>query len=251
VNVEARAGLIARTVPDAKVGVAYVEVNDEPNHVESFRNEYVRVYMATIPPGTNTLYHRHCENTLYIAIEGGIHHNDIPDGQKQRSVGLPRSIGLMTKAAWALRRLLFGTVDLPTSTMVMQYHRDFPIVHRICASAKNKRPMKLLGIEVFRHAKLPDQGPLDTSGFVLEYTDDEVTVYRILLGAGALTGRRQISGPSLLVMTTGTGRLSTGSNSASNFDLSAGSFRWLGVAANFELACTRNDGLNALLVTLK
>jgi len=250
VNVQAMAGVIAKTVTDAELGVAHVEVNDEPNHVESFRNEYVRVYMATIPPGTNTLYHRHCENTLYVAIEGGIHHNDIPGAQRQRSVGLPRSIGLMTKAAWALRRLLFGTVDLPTSTMVMQYHRDFPIVHRICASAKNKRPMKLLGIEVFRHAKLPDEGPLETSGFVLEYTDDEVTVYRIRLRAGGSTRRRRIPGPSLLVMTTGTGRLSAGCDSASNFAVSAGSVRWLGVVANFELACTGNDGLNALLVTI-
>jgi len=59
----------AHVLTDAKLGVEYVKVNDEPNHVERFKNDWVRVYMATIAPGTNTLYHRHCENTLYIAVE--------------------------------------------------------------------------------------------------------------------------------------------------------------------------------------
>jgi nucleoside-diphosphate-sugar epimerase len=240
----------AHALTDAKLGVEYVEVNDEPNHVERFRNDWVRVYMATIAPGAKTLYHRHRENTLYIAIEGGIHHNDLPGTQKQRSIGLPRSLRLTTKVVWLLRRLLFGTVDLPTSTMVMQYHRDFPIIHRICASSKNGHPMELLGIEVFRHPTRRNDTPLDASGFALEYTDAELTVHRIRLGAGISTGHRRIPGPSLLVMTTGSGRLSTGNDLASSFELSAGGVRWLGEAANIDLANVGNDGLDALLVTI-
>jgi dihydroflavonol-4-reductase len=240
----------AHALTDAKLGVEYVEVNDEPNHVERFKNDWVRVYMATIAPGTKTLYHRHRENTLYIAIEGGIHHNDLPGTQKQRSIGLPRSLRLTTKVVWLLRRLLFGTVDLPTSTMVMQYHRDFPIIHRICASAKNGHPMELLGIEVFRHPACRNDTPLDASGFALEYTDSELTVYRIRLVAGGSTGHRRIPEPSLLVMTTGSGRLSTGNDHASSFELSAGGVRWLGEAANIDLANVGNDGLDALLVTI-
>jgi hypothetical protein len=206
--------------------------------------------MATIAPGTKTLYHRHRENTLYIAIEGGIHHNDLPGTQKQRSIGLPRSLRLTTKVVWLLRRLLFGTVDLPTSTMVMQYHRDFPIIHRICASAKNGHPMELLGIEVFRHPACRNDTPLDASGFALEYTDSELTVYRIRLVAGGSTGHRRIPEPSLLVMTTGSGRLNTGNDHASSLELSAGGVRWLGEAANIDLANVGNDGLDALLVTI-
>lgn len=248
---DVKLGTVANIRSDAKLGVDYVEVKDEPNHIESFRNEYVRVYMATIPPGTKTLYHRHCENTLYIAIEGGIHHNDVPGAQKQRSVGLPRSLGLATKVAWALRRLLFGTVNLPTSTMVMRYHRDFPIIHRICASAKNKRPMKLLGIEVFPHAAIPNDTTLDASGFPLEYIDNELAVYRIRLGAGRSTGRHCIPRPGLLVMTAGNGGLSTERDIASTFELSAGNVRWFGVGANFDLADTGSDKLDALLVTIR
>jgi nucleoside-diphosphate-sugar epimerase len=236
---------------DAKLGVEYVEVNDEPNHVERFKNDWVRVYMATIAPGTKTLYHRHRENTLYVAIEGGIHHNDLPGTQKQRSIGLPRSLRFATKLAWLLRRLLFGTVDLPTSTMVMQYHRDFPIIHRICASSKNGHPMELLGIEVFRHPARRNVTPLDTSEFALEYTDAEFTAYRVRLDAGRCIGRRRIPGPGLLVMTTGSGRLSTGNDFASSFELSAGGVRWLGEASNIDLTNVGNDGLDALLVTMK
>jgi nucleoside-diphosphate-sugar epimerase len=238
------------SLTDAKLGVEFVEVNDEPNHVERFSNDWVRVYMATIAPGTKTLYHRHRENTLYIAIEGGIHHNDLPGTQKQRSIGLPRSLRLTTKVGWLLRRLLFGTVDLPTSTMVMQYHRDFPIIHRICASPKNGDPMELLGIEVFRHPARRKDTPLDASGFALEYTDAELTVYRIRLDAGSSTRHRLISGPSLLVVTTGSGRLSTGNDSASSFALNAGGARWLGEDSSIDLINIGNDVLDVLLVTI-
>ena len=240
----------AHSLTDAKLGVEYFEVNDEPNHVERFKNDWVRVYMATIAPGTKTLFHRHRENTLYIAIEGGIHHNDLPGTQKQRSIGLPRSLKLKTKVVWLLRRLLFGTVDLPTSTMVMQYHRDFPIVHRICASSKNGHPMELLGIEVFRHPTRRNNTPLDASGFALEYTDAELTAYRVRLDAGSSTGRRRIPWPSLLVMTKGSGRLSTGNDLASSIELGAGGVQWLGENANMDLANIGNDGLDALLVTI-
>ena len=243
--------MIAHALTDATLGVEYVEVNDEPNHVERFKNDWVRVYMATIAPGGKTLYHRHCQNTLYIAIHGGIHHNDLPGAQRQRSIGLPRSLGLATKVVWLLRRLVFGTVNLPTSTMVMQYHREFPIIHRICASSKNGQPMDLLGIEVFRHPTLRNDTVLDASGFSLEYTDAELTVYRVRLSAGRSTGRLHIPGPSVLVMTTGSGRLSTGDDFASSVALAAGGVRWLGETANLDLANVGNNGLDGLLVMIK
>jgi len=103
---------------------------------------------------------------------------------------------------------------------------------------------------VFRHPTRRNDTPLDASGFALEYTDAELTVYRIRLGAGISTGHRRIPGPSLLVMTTGSGRLSTGNDLASSLELSAGGARWLGEAADIDLANVGNDGLDALLVTI-
>jgi len=49
----------------------YVEVTKESLHTEIYKNEQVRVYIATIPPGISTLYHRHSEDTVYIVLEGG------------------------------------------------------------------------------------------------------------------------------------------------------------------------------------
>jgi hypothetical protein len=47
----------------------FVEVNDEPYHIQSFQNDHVRVFRARIPPGCTTLYHRHSINTCYVALE--------------------------------------------------------------------------------------------------------------------------------------------------------------------------------------
>ena len=64
---------------DPKLGVAYVEVNDEPHHIEQLRNAYVRVYLATIEPGTCTLnsptprqhpVHRHVGGLQHIRGTG-------------------------------------------------------------------------------------------------------------------------------------------------------------------------------------
>ena len=244
-------GATANLRTDVKLGVDYVEVNDEPVHVEWFRNESVRVYMATIAPGTKTLYHRHSENTLYIAIEGGIHHIEVPGSQKQRPVGLPKSLRLATKATWLMRRFVFGTLDLPNSIVLMQYHRGFPVIHQVCASSKNKRPMRLLGVEVFPHATSSDAIALDVSGFALEYADGELVVYRIRLGARSSTGRRRVPGRSLLVMTLGNGHLSIEGDAAFGGEFSAGNVRWLGGAANLDLANAGNDQCDALLVTIK
>jgi hypothetical protein len=52
-------------------------------------------------------------------------------------------------------------------------------------------------------------------------------------------------------MTTASGRLRTGDDYASSVALGAGGVRWLGETANFDLANVDNDGLDALLVTIK
>ena len=106
----------------------YVEVADEPNHVEQFKNQFVRVYMATIPPGAKTLMHRHVENTLYVVIEGGVNSSDEAGKQEKLVVGLPRSTPLSRKLAWATTRLLFGSMRLQRSQFFVQYHRGRPYI---------------------------------------------------------------------------------------------------------------------------
>lgn len=46
----------------------YVEVYDEPLHRVQWSNEYALVYTVNIPRGALTLWHRHCQDTVYCAI---------------------------------------------------------------------------------------------------------------------------------------------------------------------------------------
>jgi len=46
----------------------YVEVYDEPLHRVQWRNDYALVYTVNIPRGALTLWHRHCQDTVYCAI---------------------------------------------------------------------------------------------------------------------------------------------------------------------------------------
>lgn len=46
----------------------YVEVYDEPLHRVQWSNDYALVYTVNIPRGALTLWHRHCEDTVYCAI---------------------------------------------------------------------------------------------------------------------------------------------------------------------------------------
>jgi hypothetical protein len=133
----------------------------------------------------------------------------------------------------------------------MQYHRDHPLIHRICASANNARPMKMMGIEVFRRAPAHRSAPVDEPGFDIEYADSELTAYRVRLDPGHSTGRRRIPSPSLVVTIRGSGRLSMEDNVASNFELGAGDARWLGDAAHVDLANRGDDELDAVLVAIR
>lgn len=46
----------------------YVEVYDEPLHRVQWSNDYALVYTVNIPRGVLTLWHRHCQDTVYCAI---------------------------------------------------------------------------------------------------------------------------------------------------------------------------------------
>ena len=46
----------------------YVEVYDEPLHRVQWSNDYALVYTVNIPRGALTLWHRHCQDTVYCAI---------------------------------------------------------------------------------------------------------------------------------------------------------------------------------------
>lgn len=235
---------------DPTLGVEYVDVDDEPNHVEQFKNEYVRVYLATIAPGARTLYHRHCVNTLYIVMAGGLSRSDEPGHQKQRT-GVGRSTHATTKLLWWSRRKLGRTLRLPTGTLLAQYHGEFPLTHRLCAAAGNEQPMRMLGIELLTNPDRQLERAPSLPGLPVEYEDAQVIAYRIELAPGERTSCLHLADPGVLAVVSGSAQqLERELTGASNNTLAAGAVQWLDQDDALELANPAATPLHAVLITL-
>lgn len=222
----------------------HVEVADEPRHIEQLRNEHVRVYLATIEPGAQTLYHRHHANTLYVVMTGGRWRSDQPGHQPQRT-GIGRSVPVTTKLAAALRRRLGGAMRLPAGTLLMQYHNDFPLTHRLRAAASNPEPIRMLGIELLSEAHGPQHSPVRIPGLSVEYHDRQATTYRIRLAPGQSTGPLHTGRPALLVPLAVPGQ-----PRSAPVGETAPSLRWLASDDDWTLDNPGPTPLDALLVAM-
>lgn len=226
-------------------GVDWVEVNDEPNHVEQFRNDAVRVYEARIEPGTATLYHHHSLDTIYVIMAGGRFRSDEPVHQKSNTK-LGRSVSLPTKLVWGIRRALTGgTLQLPAGTFLMQYHRAHPLIHRVLASSDNATPIQMLGVEL--HATSHPSVLATGSGVCLEYADEHARTYRIQRGTGEWTDILQLAHGAVLAVIAGTGVLSIGGTEQ---HLAAGSVSWIAPTPNMRLGNRSATTLNCLLIVV-
>jgi dihydroflavonol-4-reductase len=222
-----------------------VEVNDEPNHVELFRNDAVRVYEARIEPGTGTLYHHHSLDTIYVIMAGGRFRSEEPVHQKS-STKLGRSVSLPTKLAWGIRRALTGgTLQLPAGTLLMQYHRAHPLIHRVLASSDNAAPIRMLGVEL--HATSHPSLLSTSSSVRLEYADKRARTYRIRLGTGEWTDSLQVAHGAVLTVTAGTGVLSIEDIEQ---HLAEGSVTWIVPTPNMRLGNLSATTLNCLLIVV-
>ena len=90
-----------------------VAISEEPHHSVLFKNQFFRVYMAVIPPGTRTQYHRHSENTLYTVLDGGYSSTLTIGDPGQNSYVFPKSFGFHRKLWREISRRLSGSVYLP------------------------------------------------------------------------------------------------------------------------------------------
>jgi dihydroflavonol-4-reductase len=222
-----------------------VEVSDEPNHVELFRNDAVRVYEARIEPGTATLYHHHSLDTIYVIMAGGRFRSEEPVHQKS-STKLGRSVLLPTKLAWGIRRALNGgTLQLPAGAFLMQYHRAHPLIHRVVASSDNAAPIRMLGVELRATSHSP---LLPTSSSVrLEYADRRARTYRIRRGTGEWTDSLQVAHGAVLTVIAGTGVLSIEDTEQ---QLAEGSVTWIAPTPNMRLGNPNVTTLNCFLIVV-
>jgi mannose-6-phosphate isomerase-like protein (cupin superfamily) len=225
--------------------IDWVEVNDEPNHVELFRNDAVRVYEARIDPGTATLYHHHSLDTIYVIMAGGRFRSDEPAHQKS-STKLGRSVSLPMKLAWGVRRALTGgTLQLPAGTFLMQYHRAHPLIHRVVASSDNVAPIRMLGVEL--HATSHPSMLPTSSGVRREYTDKRARTYRIRRGTGEWTDSLRVAHGAVLTVIAGTGVLSIEDTEQ---HLAEGSVTWIAPTPDMRLGNPSATTLNCFLIVV-
>jgi hypothetical protein len=193
---------------DPELGVDYVAVDDEPNHVEKFRSGGVRLYEATIPPGRATEFHRHDRDTLYVILAGGRFRSDEP-GQQHAGTRLGRSVTRPRQLRWLVRRALTGWLTMPTGTLLVQPHAAHPLIHRVIAAATNPLAIRMFGIEMHNAVHLSTRAGLRGDGIHVEYLDPRYTVYRLHL---APDGRRPVALPNggVLVAVAGTADVADG-----------------------------------------
>jgi hypothetical protein len=180
----------------------YVDVIDDPLHKEVYADGYFRAYIATIEPGQATGYHRHCEDTVYIVINGGRMGNTNFNGYKRSPMVFPRSFPLYKKLWFAVQNVFAGSVHLPDGLFFFMPTKKHPAIHLATASARNRETVRLLGIEM-RYSSVEPTPLVDHSTLPLrvEYDNGALRALECALGPEA-SGRISMPGHHLFIVCT-------------------------------------------------
>ena len=154
----------------------YVEVRDEPRHRRRFENEFVRVYDVLIPVGDTTLYHRHTQDTFYVAVNEAT--------VRDRTWGEPEA----------------RTGTAPAGSALCRPHLSRPLIHQV--ENVGTAEMRLIGAEIKASPAVTSPEPLDAPGHSLTLERDRLRVYELALAPGESTGDVEYGFSSLTVMLT-------------------------------------------------
>ena len=153
---------------------SFVEVADEPRHHPLFDNQFVRVYDFRLRPGEWTLYHRHSEDTFYVAIEPA-RIIDQPFGAEPDAEPISWPGGI----AWC------------------RGYGSEPVTHRVTNSGEEA--MRVIGAELRQSPSITAPRALEARGYKLKREDPRLRVYRLDLAAGETTGPVDYAFSGLLV----------------------------------------------------
>lgn len=154
----------------------WVEVRDEPRHRRRFENDYVRVYDVLIPPGDITLYHRHTQDTFYVAVNEAT----------------------VSDTTWGEAEARTGTA--PAGTAMCRPHLTRPLTHQVHNVGTGE--MRLIGAEVKASPAVVASAPVEAPGLSVTLERDRLRVYELALGPGASTGEVACDFSSLTVLLT-------------------------------------------------
>jgi hypothetical protein len=159
----------------------FVEVSDEPVHAEIFQNNKFRIYVATIPPGQMTLFHRHSHDTVYAVLEGGMIKNENHGDQKKNHVVFSKTTGLLKMMTMGLCKLFTGYVKFQDHLIFIMQNKNRPVIHRAIASPKNPCNMRLMGIEVYGNPDAKKQTAFQGKSVTHEFASDHFSVFSLAL----------------------------------------------------------------------
>lgn len=140
----------------------WVEVRDEPRHRRRFENGLVRVYDVAVPPGDTTLYHRHTEDTFYVAVN--------------EATVCDRTFGVHGERT--------GTAL--AGSLLCRAHRNKPLIHQVTNVGQGE--MRLIGAEIKDRAPVLADEALVAPGVSLSVERDRLRAYHVDLGPGESTG---------------------------------------------------------------
>lgn len=154
----------------------WVEVRDEPRHRRRFETDLVRVYDVEIPPGDTTLYHRHTEDTFYVAVNEAT----------------------VRDRTWGEEGERTGTA--PAGSLLCRPHRSRPLIHEV----HNLGPgaMRLIGAEIKADPPATAGSALDAPGHTLSLERDRLRAYELALDPGESTGEIHYGFAGLTVFLT-------------------------------------------------
>jgi hypothetical protein len=201
--------------------ISFVEVRDEPRHRHRFENDFVRVYDVLIPPGDTTLYHRHTEDTLYVAIA-------------------PASVADQTLGDDKVR-----SFDIPVGLSLCRDHRDRPLTHQV--NNVGKTDMRMIGVEVKTSPGQVTSQPLSGDCVEMKWEAERMRGYDVLIPvAGSLELDQDVIGVLVLV-TAGCLDFSQTDSDQRSASLAAGDVIWQSWQAGQRIVNLGDEEVRAVI----
>lgn len=232
----------------------WVEVAAEPNHEEIFRNEQIRVYMAVIRSGEDTLYHRHDKDTLYVVLEGGKNYSTTLPGTRSVKYVLPKSISLPQKVKWLVTRSIYGWTYLPKSVYVLMHNEGNPVIHKVRGAEDNPSDMRMMGIEFLNPGRRHGCISEGTRSLKVDYEDNTVRVFRLKFPSDLYDMKEALCFMGLVIVLKGDIRIEASSPDDSEVvphDLNEGDLVWNDGGTKFTFAIPVRTEAEALVVLMK
>ena len=157
-------------------GEGWVEVRDEPRHRRRFEDRLVRVYDVLIPPGDTTRYHRHTEDTFYVAVNEAT----------------------VQDRTWGDDEARTGTAA--AGTLLCRPHRSRPLIHQV--HNVGVAEMRLIGAELTSSPAVTSAAALEAPAHRLALERERLRAYELVLEAGQSTGEVEYRFSSLTVLLT-------------------------------------------------